>query len=192
MSTTTPVIVALDGVACTTKTTMLKKMAHKMIVHFDDYHEKSVAFNWERTNGTGFIYTAVRFASLQKELDMGDVHLFDRNPLSSLWYAHVFAPEFDEKTLVDECTNFKRTKLHEIWKNTIILLVKDGQEDMVVEKMKVRGNGIDVLTREYVIRQNIVFRVVAREFNYTTFVIDYTAPLTDQQENVIAFINSIL
>lgn len=50
-----------------------------------------------------------------------------------------------------------------------------GTEDLVVERMRVRSNGIDNMTREYVDRQVQVFDAFCKMFHVDKIFVNYAA-----------------
>lgn len=180
--------IALDGVACTSKTTILGKLARRhpeLKVHFSDYYEYSKLYNFGSRQLTDpLIYTAIRVHEMN-ECEPHQIHVFDRSAISSIPYQHIFNSDLTEESVRRECMRLKNTPLMKPWEKTLILLSKPGQEEMLVNLMVTRGNGLDWQCVEYVERQNFFFRIWAEAFDYPTYEIDLTRSLNEQQEEII-------
>lgn len=179
--------IALDGVACTTKSTILERLAktNQYIVHMVDYKEVSDMFGLgEDFVLDGIIYTMYRASFTKHETVDGTKHIFDREPGSSLLYRLIFTDASIEQ-ITKYCKLLKRVKETQSTKyKSIILIPKCGQEHIVVSMMKVRGNGIDWLDVEYVRRQCKVFTIWAHVMKYKIIYVDYTKNLDEQQTKI--------
>lgn len=184
----------LDGVACTGKTTTLRQLNNRpdCRIHLSDLYEISVAVGLTRNFSDSLIYTAIRGARYHPAVEPDLVHYFDRSNVSSVLYAHVFQPTFSPELLEKDCVILKKCGIMEPWTNTLILLCKEGQEELVVEKMTARGNGLDVLSVDYVNVQNRAFKVWAKVFGYPTYTIDFTQPFDKQQEEIVEILDGFL
>lgn len=170
-------LIAIDGVAATTKTTVLKKLQSCYKVHFVDYKEASDQFKLcDNKVLNGFLYALYR--SRDHCITKGR-HLFDREPCAALLYQLVFNNSSDEE--VEKYARvIKASGINERWQS-LILLAAPGTEDVVVDVMVRRGNGLDWLDAEYVRRQNRVFKIWARVMGYSTYTVDHTKDLDRQQ-----------
>ena len=179
--------IALDGVACTTKSTILNRLAktNKYTVHMVDYKEVSDLLNLgEDPVLDGMIYTMYRASFTKHETVDGTKHIFDREPASALLYRMIFADSNTEQ-ITRYCELLKRVKEAQSTKyESIILMPKCGQEHIVVGMMTKRGNGIDWLDVEYVRRQCKVFTIWAQVMNYKIMYVDYTKNLDEQQTRI--------
>lgn len=186
--------VALDGVACTTKSTILNRLAttNKYNVHMVDYKEVSDLLHLgEDPVLDAIIYTLYRSSFTKHETLDGSKHLFDREPGSSLLYRLIFNNASVE-TITKYCELLKRVKETQSTKYvSLILMPKSGQEDIVVNMMTKRGNGIDWLDAEYVRRQCKVFTVWARVMNYKIMYVDYMENLEAQQDKICKEIDKL-
>lgn len=179
---------ALDGVACTTKTTIAKRLGQTpgWVAHLDDYKELSDKFQLDAASG-GMLFATYRMQVDAAHLrDTNNVHLFDRQPMSALVYKLIHE-KADDETIVrafEACARMGQTKNYA----SLVLVAKEGTERAVVAAMKRRNNGIDVLTEEYVRQQTKVFCMWAHAFDYPLFYVDYSRSLDDQQASVTDFI----
>ncbi|UXX41826.1 nicotinamide riboside kinase [Psilogramma increta granulovirus] len=179
--------ITLDGVACTTKSTILKRLAktNKYTVHMSDYKEVSELLELgEDTVLDAIVYTMYRSAFTKHETLKCSKHIFDRDPASSLFYRMVAANSSTEQ-ITKYCKILKSVKEAQHTKyESIILIPMSGQEEIVVSMMTQRGNGIDWLDVEYVRRQCKVFTIWAQMMNYKIIYIDYTKNLYEQQTKI--------
>ncbi|QOD39978.1 Maph15 [Matsumuraeses phaseoli granulovirus] len=175
---------SLDGVACTTKSTILSRLDrdYRYNVHLIDYKEISDQLGL-RNDPTldGIIYLMYR--DNYKVPKNFCRHVFDREPTSALLYRFVQFNS-DDATVRKYCTLVKKMGVNKHW-TSIILLPRQGQEDIVVELMKKRNNGIDWLNVEYVKRQCRIFTIWADVMDYDVVYIDYNKNLHEQQTNII-------
>lgn len=181
---------ALDGVACTTKTSMLKKFEElpNFSVHYCDYKEISERYKLT-TSLSGMMYGMHRMRSDETSAVDGHHNVFDRQPASALLYQCIFN-NCDDEELQKNFDTIEALKLSRNYKS-IIMLIEPGQESLVVDMMRRRNNGIDIMTEEYVRRQNHVFRAWARFNNYVTFTIDFKKNLNAQQDELFEIILNV-
>lgn len=177
------VFIALDGVAATTKTTVISKLRHTYKVHCADYKEVSEKLKLCANDRTlnGLVY--ILFRSMDHEhLKSGGRHLFDREPCAALLY-HLIHNDRPDQEVEALAHLVKRSGLNSHWRS-LVLLTRPGQEQAVVDVMVKRANGLDDYTVDYVKRQNRVFRVWACVMNYPTYVVDHSRDLDRQQEEI--------
>nr|AIU36805.1 ORF16 [Cydia pomonella granulovirus] len=191
--TTTKKYLALDGVACTTKSTILSHMAKQdgYTVHLIDYKEITDLLKLgEDPIVDGMVYMMYRCNYTVQKPRAQSAYLFDREPASAIIYRLIFS-KHDDATIQNYCNIMKRLKQTHIqqWQS-IILLPCFGQEQLVVEMMTARNNGIDWLDVEYVNRQRRVFLIWAHVMDYMVVYIDYTKNLDEQQQKVCSMIES--
>nr|AUF82026.1 hypothetical protein [Cryptophlebia leucotreta granulovirus] len=184
--------IALDGVACTTKSTVLSQMAkmNKYSVHMIDYKEITDLLHLNKDNILdGMIYMMYRFNYQVKNTNRR--HLFDREPTSAILYRLIFS-DHDDETIEMYCNIIKclKNQQREQWKS-IILVPCYGQESVVVDMMTKRNNGIDCLNEEYVHRQRHVFLIWARVMDYKIVYIDYNKNLDIQQESIKKYLENM-
>lgn len=182
--------IALDGVACTSKTTILRKLkdTHPQLkIHLCDYYELSQQYGFNGHPSDPLVYMGVRYAELN-QCDMNKIHIFDRSAVAAICYQHIFDEHMTETNIIRECHRMTSTPLMEPWKNTLILVSKPDQEERLVELMINRSNGIDICTVDFVKRQNIFFRIWAKFFNYPVYEVDLDKCLNKQQEEIIAIL----
>lgn len=183
-----PVLLALDGTAATTKTTILTRIMDRggCRVHFEDYKEISDFMGLgENSVMDGVLYLMWR----NERAHFGKRNLFDREPASTLLYRLV-AADADEQTVRRYCQKVKRYGLNKNWRSVILLTVP-GQEQLVVRAMAARNNGIDWLDAEYVVRQNRVFETWAEVMGYPCVYVDYTRDLGAQQLAVMKLVDAM-
>ncbi|AUF81621.1 nicotinamide riboside kinase 1 [Malacosoma neustria nucleopolyhedrovirus] len=181
---------SLDGVACTTKTTILKRImedladSDRIRVHLSDYKEASdiLQMNPREPVLNGMSYIIYRL-NMGEQYDSTKIHLCDRQPASAMIYYMIFN-NYDDEKVIEYFTWMKRNRLTEVWKS-IILLPKAGQEKLVKNMMVKRANGVDVCTEKYVSDQRRVFELWAKIMNYPVVEIDFEQPLESQQRNII-------
>ncbi|AKN80773.1 hypothetical protein [Diatraea saccharalis granulovirus] len=176
---------ALDGVACTTKTTILKKLHKDNISQFRVHRVDFKEISDKLKLGADPALDSMLFIAYRStyQVNKNYKNVFDREPVAGLLYRLIFLNS-DEKTIEKYCTYIKMMKINRGWKS-IILLPIDGQEDIVVNMMLLRNNGIDWLDPEYVRRQTKVYKIWARVMNYDVVYIDFTKNITEQQDFII-------
>lgn len=182
--------IALDGVACTSKTTILHKLINKNLpikVHLCDYYELSKLYGFTGHSSDPLVYIGARITDLN-QCDPNQIHVFDRSTVSAIAYQHIFDVNMTQESVLRECRRLTNTPLMEPWKKTLVLVSKPTQEERLVEMMKTRNNGIDVCTVEYVKNQNFFFRIWAKFFNYPMYEIDLDVSLCKQQEEIISLL----
>lgn len=129
----TKIFIALDGVTCTFKTTIIQKFARRITnlvhVHLSDYAELTESLELINETTAPIIYTAARMTELA--MCGGGVHIFDRTSISYVLHKHIFTIDNDVDRLNSLLYDFKSLDLCHLmadWKNTIVLLTKPGQE----------------------------------------------------------------
>ncbi|CAK1579814.1 unnamed protein product [Parnassius mnemosyne] len=184
--------IALEGLACTFKTTLLKRFAatnKKVTVHLSDFAEVIQELDLQNKKTAPLIYTAARVAEMAK--CSAGVHIFDRVAITSVLYTHIFNEDDDDArhdSILADCASLKKSGLMADWGRTLIMLTKPGQEDELVENMRKRGNGLDWLSVEYVRRQNQVFKIFAEQFGLPVYELDLAKSWTDQQDEIVKFL----
>lgn len=186
-----PSYFALDGVACTTKTTILKRLnAHQdLCVHYSDYKEMSDQFQFN-TALSGMLYGMYRMRYDETSANEECINVYDRQPAAAVLYQCIFNDADDDelhKTFVD----IKKLGLIDRYQS-VVVLVEPEQASLVVDMMRKRNNGIDIMTDEYVLRQNHVFKTWARFNNYVTFTIDFKKDLCAQQDKLYKVILDVI
>ncbi|AXS67767.1 Nrk1 [Cryptophlebia peltastica nucleopolyhedrovirus] len=184
---------ALGGVACTTKTTILKRLEDRIPharVHLEDYKELHDKYNYPSNVG-GMLFAAYRSKSAETyKRDHSRFHIFDRQPMEALVYSAVFQdmPEQESEQAFEICKNMG---LCDGWKS-LILRVKQGSENEIVKMMKKRNNGLDIHEADYVTKQNEKFDCWRRVMNYDEIIVDTKVSLDEQQEEIINYILKII
>lgn len=180
--------IALDGVACLGKTSALQIVEKEFnkSVSFVDYHDYLKIIGQETPSGTkrSGLITALAYTVFNLLGQRGGEYV-DRSPVSSILYQIVFMPEEErDEALADAfdiftCANLLRDI------QIVCLLPAPGTEKHVVELMRKRGNGIDVLTEEYVRAQTFVFRKFVEHFQLSYFEIDVSGDFECQIRKLI-------
>lgn len=181
---------SLDGVACTTKTTILKSImkdsavSDRICVHLSDYKEASdtLQMNPREPTLNGMSYILYR-SNASEQYDSSKSHLCDRQPAAAIIYYMIFNDYTDER-IVEYFAWMKRNGLTEGWKS-LIVLPKEGQEKLVKDMMVTRANGVDLCTEKYVVDQRRVFLLWAQVMNYPVVEIDFEQPLEPQQRRIV-------
>lgn len=187
--------ITLEGVACTGKTTLLQRLFRPNCrVHLSDYHEMGIALGLQGGCADALIYTSVRASRFQPTREEPPlVHYFDRSNFASVAYAHIFRPGgFSPELLRADCERLKAAGVMKPWARTLVLLTKPGQEADLVERMARRNNGLDLVTEDYVRRQNEAFRIWAEVFGYRTYTLDTTVSMDLQQDAILAILDEFL
>jgi len=183
-------LMSLDGVACTTKTTILTRIMEDVVVsdricvHLSDYKEASDALQMNPQEPTlnGMSYILYR-SNAGEEYESTKIHVCDRQPASAIVYYMIFN-NYDDEKIVEYFTWMKRNRLTEAW-NSLILVPKAGQEKLVKNMMVARANGVDICTEKYVVDQRRVFMLWAEIMNYPVVEVDFEQPLELQQRIII-------
>ncbi|QYC92679.1 Nicotinamide riboside kinase 1 [Trabala vishnou gigantina nucleopolyhedrovirus] len=179
-------LLALGGVACTTKTTILNKLAkhHNIVVHLNDYKELHDKYNFDHRVG-GILFSALRIKNdCMHANDYDNVHVFDRHPMESLVYATMHNGIDDESTL--ETFNVcKRMGLFDNW-NFVLLTPASNSEMEIVKMMKRRDNKIDKYTIDYVTEQYRKFQLWRTVTKAETIAVDLRADIGLQQDRIVA------
>ncbi|ABM45763.1 unknown protein [Spodoptera frugiperda multiple nucleopolyhedrovirus] len=175
---------ALGGVACTTKTTLLKKLDKKsnnISVHLSDYKEFNDEYKMDHRVGSLF-WIAHRLMTDDRDVDNKTLNVYDRHPMESLVYEAIRR----DINLEDSCKIFEQSakmNFFDDWK-LVFLRVKPGTESHVVKMMRKRNNGIDLITEDYVKKQNERFEQMTRYYNAYEYVIDFSKDLAQQQAEI--------
>ncbi|ABY65824.1 nicotinamide riboside kinase 1 [Orgyia leucostigma nucleopolyhedrovirus] len=187
-------MIALGGVACTTKTTILKKLKSLKLddieVHLHDYKELNDLYNFDPRTG-GMLFAAYRTGDAAAyRRDYKRVHVFDRQPMEALVYAAIHHNLNDSESL---CAFLKCKKmgLCDGWVS-VVLEPADGTEEIVVEKMRQRDNKLDVYSTQYVIDQKNKFNQWRDVVGGDKFTVDWRVNVVAQQDAIVAAIRSKL
>lgn len=184
----------IDGLASTTKTTILHLLRQKHSdwnVRLTDFSEciqtlkdERIADSKERNT---LIYVMLRCS---ETFDPLKINICDRHPAASIAYNFIFDPiNFNE--MKTERTFLKIKKLFPDWRGCI-LLPKDGQEKLIVKFMKKRNNGLDIFTEDYVTSQIRIYKIWAKIMQTPIRYIDFEKDLDIQQINLMTDIESMI
>ncbi|AIE47824.1 nicotinamide riboside kinase 1 [Peridroma alphabaculovirus] len=179
---------SLGGVACTTKTTILKKLARRdnIVVHFTDYKELHDRHQFDHRVGS-LLYAAHRMMRDQEfARDYDNVHVFDRQPMEALVYETMNKgiDVADAGRLFEQCVGMD---LMRGWR-CLVVRAKPRTESFIVRMMKKRGNGIDHMSEQYVLEQNDRFAAFAHSVGADEYVIDCAGNLDEQQREIERYI----
>ena len=174
----------LGGVACTTKSTILKKLkltTKNLTVHFSDYKELYDKYEFDHRVGS-LLYAAHRYMIENEEFDNKTIHVYDRHPMEALVY-DTMNKDID---LDDTRKIFETCVAMGFLKNCkcIVLRAKPGTESCVVKMMKKRDNGIDFMDETYVLKQDERFEIFARSFCANEYFIDCSKDICEQQNEI--------
>jgi DNA 3'-phosphatase len=185
-------LLALGGVACTTKTSILKKLAkhYGITVHLTDYKELHDTYEFDHRVGS-LLYAAHGCMNTAKHTaDYDTVHVFDRHPMEALVY-DTMNKGID---IGDTSRIFERTVamgFAEHWR-CVVLRAKPGTEKHIVRMMKKRNNGIDRMDQDYVLEQNTRFGVFANVMKADEYEVDCSGCLDEQQREIEQYILNII
>ncbi|QWO71640.1 NRK1 [Orgyia pseudotsugata single capsid nuclopolyhedrovirus] len=187
-------MLALGGVACTTKTSILKRLqllhSEEFVVHLHDYKELNDKYNFDARTG-GILFAAYRTGDAAAyRRDYKRVHVFDRQPMEALVYAtvHQDVDNADALRMFNTC---KSMGLCDGWTNVLLEPV-DGTEELVAEQMRARDNKLDVYSAEYVVKQKNKFRLWRTVVDGDALTVDWRANLNAQQDSIVAAVRSKL
>ncbi|AAZ38226.1 ORF-60 [Agrotis segetum nucleopolyhedrovirus A] len=183
--------ISLGGVACTTKSTILRNLkTHLNVrVHMSDYKELHEEFKFDHRVGS-LLYAAHRFMKQvecdAEKLSFLSLHIYDRHPMEALVYDTInkkISLE-DCREIFNHCVNmgFMRN-----WKS-VIVRIKPGTESFVVAMMKRRNNGIDRIDEQYVREQDERFGLFAQCIGADEYVMDWSGCVSTQQKEVEQYI----
>lgn len=161
----------LDGTACLGKTSILKLLQNENLpVQIGDYGEDAKNYSVFKEKTKYHHYDLEYQMYVMKNLKMGSLH--DRGPWSNVIYNYIFRymatkiPIEADLIISEFKSACQRTfKFLTGMFNIVILVCLDRNGFDVAQRMKIRGNGIDVLNEEYVYAQNLFFKIFARECN---------------------------
>lgn len=161
----------LDGTACLGKTSILKLLQQENIpVKIGDYAEDAKNYSVFKEKSKHHQYDLEYQMHVVKNLSIGSLH--DRGPWSNVIYNYIFRYmstkiPIEADLIINEFkSSCQRTfKFLSSMFNIVILVCLDRNAFDVTQRMKIRGNGIDVLNEEYVYAQNLFFKIFARECN---------------------------
>nr|QGX02317.1 pnk [Mamestra configurata nucleopolyhedrovirus A] len=183
---------ALGGVACTTKTTILKKLGKRegITVHFTDYKELHDKYQFDHRVGS-LLYAAHRFKDYERLNGMNcGVHVFDRHPMEALVYetANKNISLDDTETIMRQCVDMG---FMQHWK-CLVIRIKPHTESHIVRMMRKRNNGIDRVDATYVTEQNARFGVFAKVVGADEYDIDCSGNIGEQQGEIERYIMSLI
>lgn len=167
----------IDGTCCLFKTsTLLNLKMENVPVLTGDFYEHSTGepllLNKLKDPVTDLIYQAFVSSRLKED------YVHDRLPFTNICYALIFSLMAKEKTMEDAGNYFRLMKSLKIFPATWrALILTSNNPHAVLEKMRERSNGIDVLTINYVETQDLVFECFARVFDLPTLKIDVRKPV---------------
>lgn len=186
-------LLALSGVACTTKTTILKRLREfddSIVIHLEDYKELYDRFAYDNRVG-GMLFAAYR--SKNDEFHKNDykkVHVFDRQPMEALVY-HTIYQEMDKKSMCEAFRVCRNMGLCDGWQS-IVFKTPVETDFKIVDMMKKRDNKIDTQSVDYVRRQNDAFETWCDSMNYDSVQMNVVGNIDEQQRFVIdTIINKI-
>jgi DNA 3'-phosphatase len=179
---------SIGGVACTTKTSILKRLGkqHGITVHFTDYKELHDKHQFDHRVGS-LLYAAHRYKMYERlnETNCG-VHVFDRHPMEALIYETLNKNINlqDTETIFRQCVSMGFTQ-H--WK-CVIVRPKPHTESHIVRMMKKRNNQIDRIDEAYVIAQDERFDIFAKVVGADEYIIDCSGNVDEQQDEIERYI----
>lgn len=189
-------LIALGGVACTTKTTILKQLAQlpNVQVHYEDYKEISDKFTFDPSVGS-LLFAAYRTQSAEAyKQDVTSVHIFDRQPMEALVYSCLHN-KLNDEAVTSSFETCRDMGLLQGWK-CIVFKATAGTENFVTRAMIKRDNGIDVYTDNYVSEQNRLFdewlRVMSPLSSCTAIEMDWTKNVDYQQYKIVKHITNTI
>ena len=163
-----PTAIFLDGIACVGKTSVLRLLHEDGYpVAIGDYFEDSNKYP-VFANKAGITRIEVAY-SLYCCVKINDHTIHDRSPLSSLFYQLIFAVmngEMSNEDIEDFCQHLPN-ELWSSWGGKRYIILLDEDFSTVLMRMRRRGNGIDVLSINYVQAQKLTFSIVAKHLNAT-------------------------
>nr|WAK98635.1 ORF138 OpOrf-31 [Lymantria dispar multiple nucleopolyhedrovirus] len=184
---------ALSGVACLTKSTILRKLEARkdFRVHMLDYKELYDRFDFDLRVGA-LLHTAYR-CTHDRSATVGEydrVHIFDRLPTESVVYGAIAQglSEEDGRRAYEKCLEMN---LHEDWRSVVLMAAPD-TEGLVTDKMKRRNNGIDCMNEQYVLAQNKHFKIWSEVMNAPAVEIDWRLDMEAQQTRVINLLHDLV
>ncbi|AHH82674.1 NRK-1 [Buzura suppressaria nucleopolyhedrovirus] len=184
-------LLAVGGVAGTTKTTILSKLkdnVDNIIVHLVDYKELHDRFQFDRNAGE-LLYVSYRMnMDMVHANDYDHVHVFDRHPLESLVYHSIYR-QLDDETAMSTFKSSYSMGLHEAWQS-LILTPEEGTDKIIENQMKIRNNGIDTYSAEYVRLQRRRFDAWRVAIGCEMFVIDWRENMDAQQTRLVETIRT--
>lgn len=163
----------LDGVACTGKTSIIKKLKRDgYSVGLLDFYE----FRVENGPDCDSFYPSW-YSSREKLYDV-----VDRSPLSPVLYRVIHNKDAEFSSIIP--------LLKPVDGTILVFTTAPGQEQHVVDAMKARNNGIDVLEVDYVKRQNKIFKEFIQHFNLPSIEVGYKDGIFQppQIESVVKFL----
>ncbi|CDG72395.1 Putative histidiol phosphatase hp [Spodoptera exigua multiple nucleopolyhedrovirus] len=176
---------SLGGVACTTKSTILKMLSsehERLEVYMSDYKELHDKYNFDHRVGS-LLYAAHRYMiDGAEKYDWNTLQVYDRHPMEALVYdtMNKGINLDDTRKIFDDCVAMGFA--HKF--KPIIVRVKPGTESHVVRMMKKRNNGIDSMDENYVRDQNERFEIFARSFKADEYIMDCSKNITEQQNEI--------
>ena len=166
-----PTAIYLDGIACVGKTSVLRLLHEDGYpVAIGDYFEDGNKYP-VFANKAGISRIEVAY-SLYCCVKINDHTIHDRSPLSSLFYQLVFAVmngNMSNKDIEDFCQQLPN-EMWSYWGGRRYIILLDEDFSSVLTRMKRRGNGIDILSTNYVQAQKLIFSIVARHLNATILI----------------------
>lgn len=168
----------IDGTAGLGKTTLLKSLQNMGLdVVFGDYHEDCLnhpQFRDKVVVPRLDLEYQIHVLSRQKR---GAIH--DRPLWANVVYTYILqylaaSPEkraFLVQEFSDAC---RRTfiNLPTSYYNVLNIICNDSQAPLLVDRMLKRSNGIDLMSIDYVIAQNLFFRLLAENSNFKLLVLE--------------------
>ncbi|EZG42839.1 putative DUTPase, partial [Gregarina niphandrodes] len=162
-------VTIIDGTACLGKTSVLRRISlqYPKVVIGDFAEDVRLYPVFKDKNTDGAIDIAYTIFQLSK-LQAGSIH--DRGPLSALTYSLIFSI-IEGRRSMQQTEDLIAQFPKEMWEipkrmQTIIVLEDDPQS--CLERMRLRNNGLDIMTMEYVRVQNEVFKLIASRINAKT------------------------
>ena len=182
------------GMALTGKSTMIQKLSKdsRYHVYYTDYFENcehTPVFKDKSDQGIIQILYTIHMASFRSVQKEDKENIQDRSVLSDIFYELVFA-EMKDKTGISKLDSLMKVPLFcNIFRgfNVLFFIAKPDCHELVLEKMKARGNGIDILSLEYVQAQWKIFTQL-KTLGFTNFCfLDFSKHelFTKKQEEIV-------
>ncbi|BAO49413.1 nicotinamide riboside kinase 1 [Alphaentomopoxvirus acuprea] len=169
----------LEGVACTCKTISLNVLRnYGLDTSIGDYFDHCNMHN-EFMNKNNDLLTSLIY-NFWNTMRTNNIKYGDRTPLSNILYPLIYDIVNRENITINNNDKIYLNFLIKIYNeldldwNILIILVSTDDKTItkIVDNMKIRNNKIDILSKEYVIVQNNIFKYLSKKIKCKIYEVD--------------------
>lgn len=178
--------VFIEGTACLFKTTSLVALKDDFKVSLSEFSVDVDLYPHYRAKTSSLEYTIYKF--IQYFMMSSTFNIMDRTPLSNWFYSLIFENLKSPINLNEIGENLPEIFVEFCKKlNVLVVISPEGEENIVLDRMINRSNGIDILSIDYVRSQNQIFSYFATLFEWPVIVVK----TENNIEEIVAYLRNM-